>query len=165
VGDNKYSFIHTFSYAGTYHGRVGTSRGYLSNPTGIAIKPGPLPSFSSSYPPSPPPPAGTPAVFPIDLHDSGDEPIPNSYDMASDIFLYHAEAAYVAEDNGASVTIPCDVLYNENVPPAAALSVSCELTLATQYVRVRSKAHPTPPHPHNPPPGVGRSPGGTKCAT
>ncbi|GMI34345.1 hypothetical protein TeGR_g3155, partial [Tetraparma gracilis] len=53
--------------------------------------------------------------------------------MASDVFLYHAEAAYIVEDNGASVTIPCDVLYNETVPPSAALSVSCELTLATTY--------------------------------
>ncbi|GMI31061.1 hypothetical protein TeGR_g8843 [Tetraparma gracilis] len=64
--------------------------------------------------------------------------------MASDIFLYHAEAAYVAEDNGASVTIPCDVLYDENVPPAAALSVSCELTLATQYKVSIFNSHKNP---------------------
>jgi hypothetical protein len=147
VGDYTYSLIHTFSYDGTYHGRLGTSRGFLSNPVGIAIKPGPLPFFSPSYLPSPPPPAGTPAVFSIELHDSGDEPIPNSYDMASDVFLYHAEAAYVDEDNGASVAIPCDVLYNENVPPTAALSVSCELTLATTYVCERIERPPPPVQP------------------
>ncbi|GMI54958.1 hypothetical protein TeGR_g8610 [Tetraparma gracilis] len=64
--------------------------------------------------------------------------------MASDIFLYHAEAAFVAEDNGVSVTIPCDVLYNEKVPPAAALSVSCELTLATQYKVSIFNSHKNP---------------------
>ncbi|GMI50277.1 hypothetical protein TeGR_g6443 [Tetraparma gracilis] len=60
-------------------------------------------------------------------------PIPNSYDLASDIFLYHAEAAYTDSSTGASATLPCSVVYNANVPPTAALSVSCELTLATTY--------------------------------
>ncbi|GMI57067.1 hypothetical protein TeGR_g11388 [Tetraparma gracilis] len=54
--------------------------------------------------------------------------------MSSDVFLYHAEAAYVDSSTGASVTLPCAVLYNANIQPTAALSVSCELTLATTYM-------------------------------
>jgi hypothetical protein len=146
VGDHDFSKIFVFSYDGTFHGRVGTTMGYLFRPDSIAIKPGPLSSLSNSSLISSPPPAGTPAVFTIDLHDPSDLPIPDSYDMASDVFLYHAEAAYIVEDNGASVTIPCDVLYNETVPPSAALSVSCELTLATTYGREQSERD-SPPSP------------------
>ena len=84
-------------------------------------------------PVQPLPPAGTPAVFPIVLHGPRDVPIPNSYDMSSDVFLYHAEAAYSDSSTGASVTLPCSIVYNANIQPTAALSVSCELTLATTY--------------------------------
>jgi hypothetical protein len=134
VGDYTYSVIFAFSHDGTFHGRVGTTKGFLIKPTSIAIKPAaPLPSLSSSSPPFPLSPAGTPAVFPVELHGPRDVPIPNSYDVASDVFLYHAEAAYVDPSTGASVTLPCAVVYDEVAPRTAALSVSCELTLATTY--------------------------------
>ena len=39
VGDYFSSVIFAFSYDGTFHGRVGTTKGFLFNPTSIAIKP------------------------------------------------------------------------------------------------------------------------------
>ncbi|GMI36373.1 hypothetical protein TeGR_g6611, partial [Tetraparma gracilis] len=66
--------------------------------------------------------------------------------MAPDVSLYHAEAAYVDSSTGASVTLPCAVLYNANIPPNAALSASCELTLATTYTVSLLHSRTNPQH-------------------
>jgi len=91
VADLLYHKIHVLTFDKDYLGPLHDSLGALVSPRALAIKSGPMPSLSSvSMPASAT--AGSPINVPLTLRDAYNNPLPDSYPIATELPLYQITA-------------------------------------------------------------------------
>ena len=102
VADRGKSIIHVFSLSGDYQGQLGQRAAFLSQPSAIAIKPGPLAAIS---PISPPPnaTAGEPIIVGMALRTDTDKPLPPDYPIEEELHRFRIVATGTRE--GAATTL------------------------------------------------------------
>jgi len=103
VTDSYYNTVHVFTFTGDYLGPLHDSIGALIGPSSLAIRPGPLPSLSSVSPPATAT-AGSQINIPLTLRDAYNNPLPDSYPIATELPLYQITATGLRD--GLPTTLP-----------------------------------------------------------
>jgi len=91
VADFFYHKVHVMTFDMDYLAPLHDSIGALMTPNALAIKAGPLPSLSSVSPPATAT-AGSPINVPLALRDAYNNPLPDSYPIATELPLYQITA-------------------------------------------------------------------------
>jgi len=103
VADYNKSIILTFTVTGEFMGRLAQQMTFLSKPTALAIRPGPLAPLSRVCPPATST-AGVPIDLPLTLLTSSNAPLSASYPISAELFRYQIVATGVRRD-GSSTTL------------------------------------------------------------
>jgi len=107
VTDKDKNIVHVFSYDGDYFGHLADQAMFLSLPTGLAIKPGPLAAISPITPPSSAT-AGEPIITNMDLRARDNKPLSPTYNIAGELSRYQVTAT--GRKDGFATTIRGSVL-------------------------------------------------------
>jgi len=131
VADYQYHTVHVMTFDKDYLGPLHDSLGALMTPNALAIKAGPLPSLSSVSPPATAI-AGSPINVPLALRDAYNNPLPDSYPIATELPLFKITATGLRDGLPTTLTgvISSSTLATITIPYAGAWNVTVTSSLA-----------------------------------
>ena len=129
VGDATYSKIYAFKFNGDFIDTVEESKGDLTSPTAIAIKPGISVPLSLVHPPTTST-AGVRFSVPMTLKNNHDNNITDTYSVSKELSRYHIEGAGLITGSDYAVTLTGSIIHDNTTPAHRSLTGSLVLTYA-----------------------------------